>query len=193
MFNWKSVTCVGVLLGVGVLLTGCPLVMEPRFVSTITRDAASPFEENLIAIAESVYPPREDVLDVFDENLEPPEGDLWWYATFDQTPIPYAITWEAVAYYDALVNSYSQLPNIGGVVAVRSCAFSYTATVEESTMILDERLTAPVYAVKMELSWSLYCGALCGHWFSKERTVILDALGNVLAVFGDGTTPVIIS
>jgi len=45
-----------------------------------------------------------------------------------------------------------------------------------------------VYVARMKMTFVHHCGPLCGIKFVKERTVVLNQLGVVLHVEGDGIT-----
>jgi len=168
------------------------------FTESIERNAATPEEENLIAIAEAVYPPREDVIEAYcgsPEHLDPDEP-LWWYCGFDGVRIPYAITGDAVDYYSDLVHEWRDEAATSHPLTVfwLRCNFEYGADIEYyETYESREETFSDVYVVMMRLHWSAYCGPVCAHAFDKYRIVVLTPEGEVLAIFGDGTTSLFVS
>lgn len=194
------------LLPLLIVLVGCPGTggvpslwwIAPRefgsFTQDVQRNAESPEEENLIAIAEAVYPAREDVVAVFVGEI--PEEPLWWYDTFDDVRIPYAITAEAIEYYSDLVDQWQEEADADcpWCVTWLSCSLEYVADIEYHETYENEGETfSDVYVVTMNLHWGAYCGPVCAHWFEKDRTVVLTPDGEVLNVFGDGPTSFIVS
>jgi hypothetical protein len=70
---------------------------------------------------------------------------------------------------------------------MQSSSLTYHASIEQRAELrLDGRAYRDVYAATLSLSWSGVCGPLCAQWVRKERVVVLDARGRVVAVVGDG-------
>lgn len=83
-------------------------VGRPSYEVFVERIACTPEEATLIGLAESVCPPYEDVVAVFNGD-PPPESEecLWWYDEY-RTRIPYAITGDAIDYYENEVLTLEQ-------------------------------------------------------------------------------------
>lgn len=151
----------------------------------------------MMTIAENTYPPHDDVLEAiktarFKLDSDPDQDKLWWYSGFDGVRIPYAITTEAVDYYVSLVKGYRQKDWNSDIEP--SSAFSYSASVQfKETYEKDGKKFGDVYVVKMKLSMRAAFASLAGLMFSKERIVVLDRQGNVVHIFGDGITSVVVS
>ena len=151
----------------------------------------------MITIAESTYPPRTEVLEAvktahFKLDEVPQENKLWWYSEFDNVRIPYAITGEAIDYYVKLVQGYRRREWKSDIEP--SSKFSYSASVEfKNSYEKDEKKFRHVYVVKMKLSMSARFASLAAISFTKERIVVLDRQGKILAIFGDGKTPTVVS
>lgn len=161
---------------------------------TIARQYESEEEARLIQMAESVYPNREDVLAVeghFVKEKSIPAGEeLWWYDAFDGVRIPYAITGDAVCYYRDLTLAFRKGDFTGsnGIRMLKS-ELHYTAAVARHEHYeSDGREFQGVSVVTMKLSWSQYCGNVCAMGFQKERVVVFDAAGKIIAVLLDGAT-----
>ncbi|MCC6697804.1 MAG: hypothetical protein IT365_19410 [Candidatus Hydrogenedentes bacterium] len=173
---------------------------EGRYSAKIVRHYKDEKELRLLRIAESVYPSRQRVMDAratahFKETQEPPAGeDLWWTSSFDGVRIPYTITGSALLYYCERVRDFRTRAASTGRAAEQSCVMSYVGDIshQKQAEIEGKRFT-DCYVVSMKLEWSWFCGDLCGLWFTKERTVVLDAEGTVLAVFKDGPADFIVS
>ena len=146
----------------------------------------------LILAAESLVPPRADVVSVMRvrgneamKRLQP--KDLWWYESFDGTLIPYALTGGCLTHLTerskAFVKSVAEgKPMIGS----KHSTLNYTATaVHHEQFELDGQKFRNVNVVTMTLEWSQR-----SMWFSKERVVVFDEKRNPVKVFHDGTTSV---
>ena len=183
-YLWKLVCAVVC----AVLCVGCPRQPENAFRLSVERIFDSPEELELIEIAESIYPAREDVITVYDvERLgEAPDEDLWWY-TEDDVRIPFAITTEAIDYYsDVILQLREDYPDPVGPLHSASF-FSYTANVTfyETYEIEGETFT-DVYVVTMDIDWGDGLGFFSGGGFEKMRVVVLTPDGEPLGIFGDG-------
>ncbi|MCK4752718.1 MAG: hypothetical protein KAS75_04665 [Planctomycetes bacterium] len=171
--------------------------IESPHVIKIIRTIRSENDSRMITIAENTYPPRTKVLEAIKEaHFKPKQisekDKLWWYSEFDRVKIPYAITIEAIDYYVGLVESYRVRRWKSDIEP--SSKFIYSAEVEFRENYEKEGKTfQKVYVVDMKLSMRATFASLAGIGFGKERTVIIDRDGKVLAVFGDGKTPVRVS
>ena len=153
--------------------------IEPEFVIDIQRTGDTPREQALIAAAEAHCPPYEEVAAVFEGEVPPESMEcLWYYTSYGDLLIPYAITSEAIIHYEAQVRAAEAA---GGRVVSR---FLYEAEVR--TVSGDPQAPqGAVESVHMSLDYTYVCGGLCGVFVSQERIVYFDAEGNVLLVVGD--------
>lgn len=157
-------------------------------------------EGRLLKIAEATYPPRDSVLAAiprahFKLGAAPDETYLWWSSSFDGVRIPYAITADAVQYYLDLTESFRRgdFSQSHGI-RMDSSRFRYTATIEKRPEFQREgRSFRDVYVAELKLQWSDDCGSLCDLWIDKDRIVVLNPAGVVLAVFRDGNAPIVVS
>jgi hypothetical protein len=185
-YLWKLV-CVIIC---ATICVGCPpRPTDEVFQLSIERDFDSPEEQELIQIAESVYPAREDVLAVYEVDRlgEPPDGDLWWYTDYGEL-VPYAITTEAIDYYADLILQWREgYPTLFIGPFFPTYWLTYTANIDYQEMYENEGQTfTDVYVVTMELDWGGVWGPLAGGGFTKERVVVLSPDGESLGIFGDG-------
>ncbi len=178
---------------------------EPIHTVKIIRPPDGSFERNLVRIAESVYPSREDLSAVYEKEKKgdmPDEGDVWWYTcdsadfswkksgsddlinTGYEILIPYCITAAAVNYYEALVKAWKQIPQ-DSPGAWLCGKLDYVATVKRCDDIEDTE----VYVVEMKLQWSCYGRLLGSVDFEKNRAVLITGDGKVVGIAGDGRTP----
>lgn len=179
--------------------------IDREFTKSIERVATNNFERDLIFSAESIYPNRDSVLAHMSRYVPQssiPDSNLWFYEVFDGVLIPFAITSEAISYYDDLIDSISA--NNGYDFFIKA-NFKYRAeiefkesyTFEGKNLITEEPLPSVsferVYVVAMSLEWDNYCGMECGLWISHKRIVVFDESGNLLNVFYDGPIPIAVS
>lgn len=176
--------------------------IERSYTKSIERISASDFESDLIDQAEKYYPPREDVVSAAEwSGMEIPETKYWYYSNFDGVKIPFAITEDAINYYSDLIDEFNENPDD---------VFFYMASFEyKAEVIFYENYVSPeadsqgqatepesfdsVYVIKMTLVWEDYCGSLCAAWINKNRIVVFNESGELLKVYLDGVTPVMVS
>ena len=99
-----------------ILITGCiwnsnhpkhENEIKRSYTKTISRISENAFTDSLIYEAEKIYPERDSVLAVVNHDYidNVPESGYWFYSSFDCIYLPYAITNEAINYYDGLIDS----------------------------------------------------------------------------------------
>ncbi len=179
--------------------------IEREFTKKIERISTNNFESNLILSAESIYPNRDSVLAYMSRFIPQssiPDSNLWFFEEFDGVLIPFAITSDAISYYDDLIDSLSAN---NGYKFFITANFEYRAeiqfkesyTFEGENPFTGEPLPSVsyehVYVTTMSLKWENYCGMLCGLWISHKRIVVFDESGNLLNVFYDGPIPIMVS
>jgi len=157
-------------------------------------------EERLLRVAEGTYPPRAAVTARLKLRAQWTDPDstrrsLWWQAAFDGVRIPYAITADAARYYLELSKAYVRGDHAAvSTIPMQRTDFVYIASIRRAPIFdINGWVFEDVYVVRMRLTWSNHCGSLCALGFSKERTVVLTREARVLAVFGDGPTPTMVS
>ena len=173
---------------------------DGSFVIEIARTFEEGEQACLIGEAEAVWPRRQEILDLIgDEKKQEHAGvtdePLWWFRTFDRVRIPYAITEAALPYYLGVIEAFmdGDFSQAGGIT-MKKATLKYSAAVEHHGSYSHEGQTfADVDVVSLSLSWFQFCGGECAMGFGKERVVVFGPDGGVLAVFGDGETPYIVS
>ncbi len=169
-----------------------------NYTAEILRRYTGETELKLLRIAESVYPPRERVLEVkVGDPFKSPQDvqgnePLWWYASFEGIRIPYAITTSAVRYYSDLVRAFrDQDFTATNGVAISQCLMRYTGAISHHRWFTVGGQSFPeCYVASMEFTWTQQSGDGELMRFVKKRVVILDPKGQVLGVFLDGPTDV---
>jgi len=152
---------------------------------------------DIINLAESLYLPSKVVMGEKNQfsadslNASANEEDIWWRDNFDGIKIPYCLTKSAVNYYSELIEAFRKNDQEKlGVKSQNFAEFSYVAEIrqklvyERNGYVFKDK--DKLFIVTMTMEWESRCGDLCGLKFTKERIVIIDSSGKVLAVFGDG-------
>jgi len=200
--------------------TGCPAQPEPRYFTwtpstsqplddaaertgdfrvTIEREYASEAEERLLALVEATYPLYPDSI-LLTGFSRPTDGDAprWWTSEVDGFRIPVAVTRAAVDYYLALVRSLQAGKTTGGgEIRQRTADLEYTASIQPAASALEGATEHPrdldgKYVVRLEMSWESDCGPRCGLRFTRTRTAVVSADGQVLEVLEDPLAPVVV-
>ena len=103
--------------------------------------------------------------------------------------LPFSLTRDALEYYEGLVRGYQK--RTWKTYVEPKSGIDYTATVShKDSFERDGRSFREVDVVEMKLSFhaDFTEEGTQGVHFEKSRTVVLDAKGRVVAVFGDGPT-----
>jgi len=142
-------------------------------------------------LAESTDPPRQDIIDyIGHDSPEFPADGFWWFDIFDGIPVPWAITTEAINFFETYAADFRD-SNPRPHTSVR---YSYTAGISrEESYEIEGVSFSDVYVVTMRMDWYYVCGGLCGLFFDKDRIVIFSPGGDVLRIVGDGPTEFAVS
>jgi hypothetical protein len=158
---------------------------------SIRREAADAAQAKLIATAEAARPEAAALRKAMGDGPEPKDASQWWYREVLGIRIPFAITAGTVEYYSKLVGDYGKQEFKRFLEP--SSSVDYHASVAFHAMFeQDGRKFADVQVVTLKLVFAQNFAATGteGMQFEKSRTVVLDAKGKVLAVYGDGPTEV---
>lgn len=177
-----------------------------RFHATVRRTWRSARERQLISTAERLYPSTAAVLGATGDadrrdrlasmssgilsgerpssSPRPPGNrtDRWWFDSFDDTWVPFAVTGATLDYY---------LGRIRDIAAGRG-KFTYANGEPADEGTLDYRATVRrdssaghAYVVELRLRWSYWCGDMCAMSFTQTRAVTFDSAGSVIGIAGD--------
>lgn len=129
------------------------------------------------------------LLDASDDN-----GDSrcrWWSSQISGLKIPTTITQDALAYYSGLIDTLRQGSDaLSGLGELDSARLEYRATASHQDYFAHQgHHFSNVDVVRMELSWTHFCGATCAFGFSAIRIVVFPEEGSPLSL-GDGETAV---
>jgi hypothetical protein len=158
---------------------------------TVSRKAADATQARMIAAAEEAKPAAEALRKAIGDGPAPTDESQWWYRETLGIRIPIAVTADAVAYYSKLVEGYQKQ------VFERYMEPSSSLTYQAASTFHPQfehggRKFKDVHVVTLKLSFSQNFAATVteGMEFQKERAVVLDVAGKVLAIIGDGPTEV---
>jgi hypothetical protein len=158
---------------------------------TIRREAADAARTKMIATAETAQPDAEALRKAIGEGPQPKDASQWWYREELGIRIPFAVTDQAVEYFSKQVGDYRKQEFKRH--SEPSSRVDYHASVASHLQFEhDGRKFADVHVVTLKLVFMQNFAATAteGMHFEKVRTVVLDANGKVLAVYGDGPTEV---
>ncbi|MBI5093401.1 MAG: hypothetical protein HZB26_13295 [Candidatus Hydrogenedentes bacterium] len=174
------------LLMSSLALTGCPSVTQSVDIHRVFHSST---EEEMLQIAESTYPARADVVAAAGPDAARlPSQYLWWYRDISfNVHAPYAITAESIVHYTGVVQHLDEIRNTAGGRVWLFGHFQYHATVDYRASYVDAgQQFENVYVVTMDMALGLLTSRTASVGFTKERVVVLNAAGEVLAIFGDG-------
>jgi hypothetical protein len=143
---------------------------------SIRREAADAAQAKLIATAEAARPEAAALRKAMGDGPEPKDASQWWYREVLGIRIP----------FDYGKQEFKRFLE-------PSSSVDYHASVAFHAMFeQDGRKFADVQVVTLKLVFAQNFATTGteGMQFEKSRTVVLDAKGKVLAVFGDGPTEV---
>ncbi len=150
-------------------------------------------EEDMLRKAEAVYPgPGKMIQDVFTSlrywaNESPKEMvPIWGVPGNDNIQLTSTVTARAVRYYYDLTLAARRNPHLPTGFTALSASLNYKAEIKyfsEYTHLKD--VFRGVYVADLTLEWAFICGGLCGMGFTRNKVVVLDSQGNVIALYQD--------
>jgi hypothetical protein len=166
---------------------------EGPYTIQIARSFANLTEEALLRKAEAVYSgPDEMIRDALrssggrvDELLRE-MAPIWGEPGNDNIELTNVVTARAVRYYYDLTlaaRKESRLPT--GFTALRT-ALKYKAAIKYLDRYSHGKDSFDsVYVADLTLEWGFTCGGLCGMGFTRNKLVVLDGHGSVVAMYLD--------
>jgi len=163
-----------------------------EFTLSIQRNCSDSVAARLLGIAESLYPPRDRLIDLAQENGYEMGADsagvpLWWCDGPGERRIPYAVTAGAVGHYTRL----TELHRAGNIRETEThplfwSKLVYRARIAPRVLVGARATVDPnVYVALLELDWSYDDGIFEQH-ARAQRSVTITTEGGVLAIWGDG-------
>jgi hypothetical protein len=159
----------------------------------IVRSSNNTFEAGMLAKAEAVYGNQDGYIrmiltDPLSWAEESPEqaAPLWGSRGNDNVQVTEVITASAVRYYYDLSISSRKHRKFRTVFPMISTSLKYAAAIRHYDKYEhSEKKFSDVYVADLNLEWSSICGGLCGIGFKRNKLVVLDNKGEVLALFLD--------
>jgi hypothetical protein len=159
----------------------------------ISRSVSSPTEEDLLKTAEAVYSsPSKMIEDVFrfPDNWanEPPQemAPIWGMRGNDNIQSANVVTARAVRYYYDLTLAVRQNPHLPSGFSAANTDLKYTASIKHFDHYSHNKDSFEnVYVADLTLEWGFVCGGLCGMGFTRNKLVVLNRNGEVVAMYLD--------
>ena len=167
--------------------------MEGNFKIHIARSFADANGEAMLRKAEAVYDSPANMITNVLRNVRywaanPPKEmvPIWGHTGNDDIEMANIVTARAVRYFYDLSRRERSDPRLPtGFAAVQSI-MKYDASIKHADHYVHSKDAFDnVYVADMNLEWSFTCGGLCGVGFTRNKIVILDARGNVVALYLD--------
>lgn len=159
----------------------------------ISRSFGDAKEEAMLRKAEAVYSsPSKMVEDVFrhlgywaQEN--PKEmAPMWGIRGNDDIQATNVVTARAVRYYYDLTLAARHDPHLPTGLTAEYTNLRYDAVIKHFDQYAHNKDSFEnVYVADLTLKWSFNCGMLCGMGFTRNKLVVLDDQGNVIAMYLD--------
>lgn len=157
----------------------------------IARSLAGRMEEAMLSKAEAVYPaPDKMIQDLFRSygpNQLPKEmSPLWGIPGNDNIELTTTVTARAVRYYYDLSVAARRDPALPTGFTAMGSSLKYTAGIKYFNQYSHgEDTFERVYVADLTLEWGFVCGGLCGMGFTRNKVVVLDSQGDVIAMYLD--------
>jgi len=150
-------------------------------------------EEEMLRKAEAVYSsPSKMVADVLRSLYawadKPPEemAPIWGTPGNDSIQSADVVTARAVRYYYDLSLAAKANPRLPTGFNAAAIGLKYVGVIRHFDRYSHNGSTFEnVYVSDLTLEWSFICGGLCGMGFTRNKLVVLDANGNVIAMYLD--------
>ena len=159
----------------------------------ISRSFGDSTQEVMLRKAEAVYSgPNKMIEDVFRylgqwEQQDPEEmAPVWGRRGNDNIQLTDVVTARAVRYYYDLTLAARRDPHLSTGFNAQSTNLQYDAVIKHVDKFAHSKDTFEnVYVADLTLKWSFTCGMLCGMGFTRNKLVVLDSEGNVVAMYLD--------
>ena len=150
-------------------------------------------EEAMLRRAEAVYPgPSEMIQDVvrsFDAQVDETAKEMapiWGSHGNDNIELTKTVTARAVRYYYDLSVAAKKNPHMPSGFTALATALKYDAKIKYFEHYSHGKDAFDnVYVADLTLEWTFQCGGLCGMGFTRNKLVVLDSQGNVVALYFD--------
>jgi hypothetical protein len=166
---------------------------EGPYKAELSRSFANPTEEELLKTAEAVYSsPSKMVEEVFrlpaiwanqpSQDMAP----IWGMPGNDDIQSAALVTARSVRYYYDLTLAVRQNPHLPSGFKALSTNLKYTASIKHLDHYSHNKDSFEnVYVADLTLEWGFGCGMLCGMGFTRNKLVVLNTNGDVVALYLD--------
>jgi hypothetical protein len=166
---------------------------EGPFKMEISRSFGDPKEEAILRTAEAVYSgPAKMVEEVFrslsywaNEPLDE-MAPIWGMRGNDEIQSTEIVTARAVRYYYDLTRTVRQNPHLPSGFDAVNTNLKYVGAIKHFDRYSHKKDNFEnVYVADLTLEWGFVCGGLCGMGFTRNKLVVLDSRGEVIAMYLD--------
>ncbi len=166
---------------------------EEPYKVEIVRSFRDSKEESLLRKAEAVYSsPSKMVEDVFRSlnywASDPPQemAPIWGMRGNDEIESADIVTARAVRYYYDLTMAVRQNPHLPSGFNAVNTNLKYAASIRHFDHYSHKKDTFDnVYVADLTLEWGFVCGGVCGMGFTRNKLVVLNGNGDVIALYLD--------
>jgi hypothetical protein len=159
----------------------------------IARSFTNALEAGMLAKAEAVYGNQDRFIGLllrdplsWAEELPEQVSPLWGVRGNDNVQLVEVVTASAVRYFYDLSISSREHRAFRTVFPMVTTGLKYNASIKHYEKYEHgEKKFEDVYVADLNLEWSSICGGLCGIGFTRNKLVVLDQKGEVVALFLD--------
>ena len=163
-----------------------------RFEMEISRSFADKKEDVLLKIAEAVYPGSGPMIQsaitspLCVQDITEDKVPVWGRCGNDNIEMADIVTARAVRYYYDLTMLARKNPKLPSGFRAESTVMTYSGEIKrfENYSHGKDKFQS-VYVADLTLKWGFTCGGLCGVGFTRNKVVVLDGQGKVLAMYLD--------
>lgn len=159
------------------LKTELPQTSENKgpFKIQILRSFSDSKEEAMLRKAEAVYP-----------GSPGGKAPAWGALDNDNIQAARVVTASAVRYYYDLTLTARKNPHLPSGFTAVAISLKYDGVLKHFDQYSHKKDSFEnVYVADLTLEWGFSCGGLCGIGFTRNKVVVLDSDGNILAMYLD--------
>ncbi len=128
----------------------------------------------------------EDVFSRLDYWAHDPPQEIWGMRGNDEIQSAQIVTSRAVRYYYDLTMAVGRDPHLPSGFDPVNTNLKYTASIKHFDHYSHKKDTFDnAYVADLTLEWSFVCGGLCGMGFTRNKLVVLNSDGDVVALYLD--------
>jgi hypothetical protein len=157
----------------------------------ISRSFADSMEGVMLTKAEAVYPGPDQMIQALFRSYRPDRlpkemAPVWGMPGNDNIEETTTVTARAVRYYYDLSLAARRNPALPTGFTAMGSSLKYTAGIKYFDQYMHgEDVFQRVYVADLTLEWGFVCGGLCGMGFTRNKVVVLDSQGDVIAMYLD--------